>query len=283
MQISLLNDLELSTTVLSCSAASSVYSTSLIWAIPLGQSPDFGQTEDRVDLKKIWFLRLLDQWVAHLELVKINLSSENGKTAGHETPWNCLMTKVELYMLKVQMCINKSNVQLSFAPMNNKNRRFIHELAAMYGCSSISYDQEPNRNTVVTANKYVNFGKFVHFSLGNFALCVFIKNKVKNNAPRCTGARISYWIPCFSWRSRLNKTRARIRGIILFSSGNFHWLKNFIAKAFYRIEPQKPPHFYCVCVLVYVVQWKLTKRFSNLKLFNHISAICHPTAPNHGK
>ena len=70
MQISLLNDLELSTTVLSCSAASSIYSTSLIWAIPLGQSPDFGQTEDRVDLKKIWFLRLLDQWVAHLELVK---------------------------------------------------------------------------------------------------------------------------------------------------------------------------------------------------------------------
>lgn len=121
MQISLFNDLELSTTVLSCSVASSVYSTSLIWAIPLGQSPDFGQTEDRVDLKKIWFLKLLDQWIAHLELVK-NLSNENGKTAGHETPWNCLMTKVELYMLKVQMCINKSNVQLSFFSWRGEER-----------------------------------------------------------------------------------------------------------------------------------------------------------------
>ena len=75
--------------------------------------------------------------------------------------------------------VQSQQLSHSFAPMNNKNRRFIHELAAMYGCSSISYDQEPNRNTVVTANKYVNFGKFVHFSLGNFALCVFIKNKVK--------------------------------------------------------------------------------------------------------
>ena len=100
MQISLFNDLELSTTVLSCSAASSIYSTSLIWAIPLGQSADFGQTQDRVDLKKIWFMRLLDQWVAHLELAKTNLSSENGKSAGHETPWNCLITKIVLYMLK---------------------------------------------------------------------------------------------------------------------------------------------------------------------------------------
>ncbi|XP_078378356.1 transcriptional repressor NF-X1-like [Oculina patagonica] len=41
----------------------------------------------------------------------------------------------------------------SFPPMNSNQRRLVHELAVFYNCSSRSYDQEPKRNTVVTATK----------------------------------------------------------------------------------------------------------------------------------
>ena len=41
----------------------------------------------------------------------------------------------------------------SFPPMNSNQRRLIHELTVFYNCSSKSYDQEPKRNTIVTATK----------------------------------------------------------------------------------------------------------------------------------
>ncbi|PFX24867.1 Transcriptional repressor NF-X1 [Stylophora pistillata] len=41
----------------------------------------------------------------------------------------------------------------SFPPMASNQRRLIHELAVFYNCATRSYDQEPKRNTVVTATK----------------------------------------------------------------------------------------------------------------------------------
>ncbi|ELT89371.1 hypothetical protein CAPTEDRAFT_154981 [Capitella teleta] len=41
----------------------------------------------------------------------------------------------------------------AFAPMKSMQRRVIHELAEFYGCESLSYDEEPNKNVVATANK----------------------------------------------------------------------------------------------------------------------------------
>ena len=43
----------------------------------------------------------------------------------------------------------------TFKPAKRDYRRIIHELAEFYHCSSVSYDQEPHRNVVVTATKYV--------------------------------------------------------------------------------------------------------------------------------
>ena len=40
-------------------------------------------------------------------------------------------------------------------PMKKNNRHTVHELAPHYGCTTTSYDMEPNRNTVITASKYV--------------------------------------------------------------------------------------------------------------------------------
>lgn len=40
-----------------------------------------------------------------------------------------------------------------FTPMKKNFREAIHELAEYYSCESISYDEEPKRNVVVTAKK----------------------------------------------------------------------------------------------------------------------------------
>ncbi|CAN9506402.1 unnamed protein product [Ophioblennius macclurei] len=40
-----------------------------------------------------------------------------------------------------------------FPPMNREHRKIIHELAEVYGVESVSYDSEPKRNVVITANK----------------------------------------------------------------------------------------------------------------------------------
>lgn len=42
-----------------------------------------------------------------------------------------------------------------YPPMNRDHRRIIHELAQVYGIESVSYDNEPKRNVVITAVKYV--------------------------------------------------------------------------------------------------------------------------------
>ena len=40
-----------------------------------------------------------------------------------------------------------------FPPMKRKQRQAVHELAELYGCGTISYDDEPQRNVVATAQK----------------------------------------------------------------------------------------------------------------------------------
>nr|XP_046227015.1 transcriptional repressor NF-X1 [Scatophagus argus] len=40
-----------------------------------------------------------------------------------------------------------------FPPMNREHRKIIHELAEVYGVESVSYDSEPKRNVVITAQK----------------------------------------------------------------------------------------------------------------------------------
>lgn len=40
-----------------------------------------------------------------------------------------------------------------FPAMNREHRKIVHELAEVYGVESVSYDSEPKRNVVITANK----------------------------------------------------------------------------------------------------------------------------------
>lgn len=40
-----------------------------------------------------------------------------------------------------------------FPPMNREHRKIIHELAEVYAVESVSYDSEPKRNVVITAQK----------------------------------------------------------------------------------------------------------------------------------
>jgi len=40
-----------------------------------------------------------------------------------------------------------------FPPMRRKQRQAVHELAELYGCGTISYDEEPQRNVVAMAHK----------------------------------------------------------------------------------------------------------------------------------
>lgn len=40
-----------------------------------------------------------------------------------------------------------------FPPMNREHRKIIHELAEVYTVESVSYDNEPKRNVVITAHK----------------------------------------------------------------------------------------------------------------------------------
>jgi len=47
----------------------------------------------------------------------------------------------------------KSKKSHSFPPMKSIQRQIVHELAEVYGCSSVSYDEDPKRNVVVTATK----------------------------------------------------------------------------------------------------------------------------------
>lgn len=41
----------------------------------------------------------------------------------------------------------------SFPSMNWQKRQFIHEMCEHFGCESVAYDAEPNRNVVATADK----------------------------------------------------------------------------------------------------------------------------------
>ncbi|KAK7010253.1 protein shuttle craft [Biomphalaria glabrata] len=47
----------------------------------------------------------------------------------------------------------QSSRSFAFQSMNRDQRRFVHELAEFYGCQTQSYDSEPNKNVVATAQK----------------------------------------------------------------------------------------------------------------------------------
>lgn len=51
----------------------------------------------------------------------------------------------------------------AFPRMNREQRQMVHELAEAHGCEGESYDEEPNRNVVVTAQKCVDTSRFVVF------------------------------------------------------------------------------------------------------------------------
>lgn len=55
----------------------------------------------------------------------------------------------------------------SFPSMNWQKRQFIHELCEHFGCESVAYDAEPNRNVVATADREkVNLNIFSLLILG---------------------------------------------------------------------------------------------------------------------
>lgn len=64
----------------------------------------------------------------------------------------------------------------SFPPMNLNQRRFIHELAMFYNCSTHSYDREPKRNTVIFATKESH--------LPNVKLSIQIEKEINPPPPR---------------------------------------------------------------------------------------------------
>lgn len=68
-----------------------------------------------------------------------------------------------------------------FPPMNREHRRIIHELAQVYGIESVSYDNEPKRNVVISAVKYVVLfscykWQIYHLPINNiiFMFCIWI-------------------------------------------------------------------------------------------------------------
>ncbi|XP_034562203.1 transcriptional repressor NF-X1 [Notolabrus celidotus] len=63
-----------------------------------------------------------------------------------------------------------------FRPMNRDHRKVIHELAEVYSVESVSYDSEPKRNVVITAQK----GKAV---CPNFTLTSLIERETAARAP----------------------------------------------------------------------------------------------------
>ena len=97
-----------------------------------------------------------------LNIENPDLSSQGGKI--RFSPFLVAEAKQHLAFVKsvedalenlVQTTLKMSASQRShsFPPMNSNQRRFVHELAVFYNCNSRSYDQEPKRNTVVTATK----------------------------------------------------------------------------------------------------------------------------------
>uniref|UniRef100_A0A670IX93 Transcriptional repressor NF-X1 n=1 Tax=Podarcis muralis TaxID=64176 RepID=A0A670IX93_PODMU len=66
------------------------------------------------------------------------------------------VSEVEKEMKALVEAVNKSKHTKKshcFPPMNREHRRIIHELAQAYGIESVSYDNEPKRNVVISAVK----------------------------------------------------------------------------------------------------------------------------------
>uniref|UniRef100_A0A671YF64 Nuclear transcription factor, X-box binding 1 n=1 Tax=Sparus aurata TaxID=8175 RepID=A0A671YF64_SPAAU len=72
-------------------------------------------------------------------------------------PFNIRSTSVYSDSLKddARFSLYKSLMDRShcFPPMNREHRKIIHELAEVYAVESVSYDSEPKRNVVITAQK----------------------------------------------------------------------------------------------------------------------------------
>lgn len=63
----------------------------------------------------------------------------------------------ELVQLAKQSVGKMKSRSYSFDPMNRDKRQFIHEYCVFFGCESVSYDEEPKRNVVVTAYGETSF------------------------------------------------------------------------------------------------------------------------------
>ncbi|KAH0618018.1 hypothetical protein JD844_016932 [Phrynosoma platyrhinos] len=66
------------------------------------------------------------------------------------------VSEIEKEMKALIEAVNKSKHTKKshcFPPMNREHRRIIHELAQAYGIESVSYDNEPKRNVVISAVK----------------------------------------------------------------------------------------------------------------------------------
>uniref|UniRef100_A0A8D0CEZ9 Transcriptional repressor NF-X1 n=1 Tax=Salvator merianae TaxID=96440 RepID=A0A8D0CEZ9_SALMN len=66
------------------------------------------------------------------------------------------VSEIEKEMKSLIEAVNKSKHTKKshcFPPMNREHRRIIHELAQAYGIESVSYDNEPKRNVVISAVK----------------------------------------------------------------------------------------------------------------------------------
>ncbi|NXM66067.1 NFX1 protein, partial [Serilophus lunatus] len=66
------------------------------------------------------------------------------------------VSDIEKEMRKLVEAVNKgkhTKKSHCYPPMNRDHRRIIHELAQVYGIESVSYDNEPKRNVVITAVK----------------------------------------------------------------------------------------------------------------------------------
>lgn len=62
--------------------------------------------------------------------------------------------------------------------MNREHRKIVHDLAEVYGVESVSYDSEPKRNVVITAQKW---DLFIYFLFKFNLLC----NEITATDVRC--------------------------------------------------------------------------------------------------
>jgi len=96
-----------------------------------------------------------------LQIVNPDLSSklqpnysEFMKTFAKTDPKLCEMVHEKLTQLvQLAKTSKQKSRSYSFESMARKKRQFVHEYCKFFGCESVAYDPEPNRNIVATAYK----------------------------------------------------------------------------------------------------------------------------------